>query len=54
MKLINVISARRIPKARIIKKFSALYFADIMGFCVMGNPFHLLVKVRPDHDFTDE
>ena len=39
---------------KIIKKFSLIYFTDIMGFCVMGNHFHLLVKMRPDHDFTDE
>ncbi|VEN75153.1 conserved hypothetical protein [Candidatus Desulfarcum epimagneticum] len=39
---------------KIIKKFSYIYFSDIMGFCVMDNHFHLLVKMRPDHDFTDE
>ena len=39
---------------KIIKKFSSLYFSDIMGFCVMGNHFHLWVKMHPVHDFSDE
>ena len=38
----------------LIKRLSALYFAEILGFCIMGNHFHLLVKMIPDHDFSDE
>ena len=37
----------------LIKRFSALYFTEILGFCLMGNHFHLLVKMIPDHRFTD-
>ncbi len=39
---------------KIIKKFGILYFVEIFGFCIMGNHFHLLVKMYPEHDFTDE
>jgi len=38
----------------LIKRFSALYFTEILGFCLMGNHFHLLVKMIPEIDFTDE
>ena len=38
----------------LIKRFSSLYFTEILGFCLMGNHFHLLVKMIPDHRFTDE
>jgi len=38
----------------LIKRFSGLYFTEILGFCLMGNHFHLLVKMIPDHRFTDE
>ena len=38
----------------LIKKFSSLYFVEIFGFCLMGNHFHLLVNMIPEHRFTDE
>ena len=38
----------------LIKRYSALYFVEILGFCLMGNHFHLLVKVLPEYKFTDE
>ena len=38
----------------LIKRFSKLYFAEIIGFCLMGNHFHLLVKMLPEGDFSDE
>jgi len=38
----------------LIKRFSALYFTEILGFCLMGNHFHLLVKMIPEDRFTDE
>jgi len=38
----------------LIKKFSSLYFTEILGFCLMGNHFHLLVKMFPENRFTDE
>ena len=38
----------------LIKRFSALYFTEILGFCMMGNHFHLLVKMIPKDQFTDD
>ena len=38
----------------LIKRFSALYFTEILGFCLMGNHFHLLVKMIPEDRITDE
>jgi REP element-mobilizing transposase RayT len=38
----------------LIKKFSSLYFTEILGFCLMGNHFHLLVKMIPESRFSDE
>ena len=38
----------------LIKRFSKLYFAEIIGFCLMGNHFHLLVKMLPEGDFSDK
>ena len=37
----------------LIQKFAALYFVEILGFCCMGNHFHLLVRMLPDTDFRD-
>jgi REP element-mobilizing transposase RayT len=31
----------------LIKRFSALYFTGILGFCLMGNHLHLLVEMIP-------
>jgi REP element-mobilizing transposase RayT len=38
----------------LIKRFSSLYFTEILGFCLMGNHFHLLVKMIPENRFSDE
>jgi REP element-mobilizing transposase RayT len=38
----------------LIKKYSELYLVEILGFCVMGNHFHLLVKMFPEYKFTNE
>jgi len=38
----------------LIKRYSALYFVEILGFCLMGNHFHLLVKMFPEYKFSDE
>ena len=38
----------------LIKSLSSLYFTEILGFCLMGNHFHLLVKIFPENRFTDE
>ena len=38
----------------LIKRYAALYLIEILGFCLMGNHFHLLVKMFPEYKFTDE
>lgn len=38
----------------LIKRYAALYFTEIYGFCLMGNHFHLLVKMIPEINYSDE
>ncbi len=38
----------------LIKRYASFYFTEILGFCLMGNHFHLLVKMFPENNFTDE
>jgi len=38
---------------KIIKRFAGMYLSEILGFCIMGNHFHLLVKMLPESDFSD-
>jgi putative transposase len=37
----------------LMKSLSRLYFSEILGFCCMGNHFHLLVRMLPDDGFSD-
>ena len=38
---------------KIIKRLSVVYFTEILGFCLLGNHFHLLVRMFPGRDFND-
>ena len=38
----------------LIKYTSSLFFTEILGCCLMGNHFHLIVKMIPENRFTDE
>ena len=38
----------------LIQRYAALYLVEILGFCLMGNHFHILVQVFPEKKFTDE
>ncbi len=38
----------------LIKWLSAVYFTEVFGFCIMGNHFHLLVKMKTGEHFSDE
>lgn len=38
----------------VIRKLSKLFLVEILGFCCMGNHFHLLVKTLPETEFSDE
>ena len=38
----------------LIRKYSDLYLVEILGFCLMGNHFHLLVRMFPEYKFSNE
>ena len=38
----------------LIQQLSAVYFTEVLGFCLMGNHFHLLVRMHPEASFSDE
>ncbi len=38
----------------IIQHFSTLYFIEVMGFCIMGNHFHILTRVHPGNTILDD
>ena len=38
----------------LIKRLSSVYFAEVLGFSLMGNHFHLLVRMQPGGNFADE
>ena len=38
----------------VIKRFASIYFCEVFGFCLMGNHFHLLVRMEPESAVTDE
>ena len=38
----------------IIQRFSRLFLVDVIGYCVMSNHFHLLVKMNPGEKMSDE
>ena len=38
----------------LIQRLSAVYFTEVLGFCLMGNHFHLLVRMLPESTFSDE
>ncbi len=38
----------------LIKKLSKIYFTEVFGFSVLGNHFHLLVRMHPGEDYDDE
>ncbi len=37
-----------------IKKLSSVYFAEVLGFSILGNHFHLLVRMHPGDNVSDE
>ncbi|WP_045214903.1 transposase [Desulfonatronovibrio magnus] len=38
----------------LIKKLSSFYFVDVLGFALLGNHFHLVIRMYPESDPTDE
>ena len=39
---------------QLIRRLSDVYFTEVLGFCLMGNHFHLLVKMHPGEDIPDQ
>jgi REP element-mobilizing transposase RayT len=39
---------------KLIRELGKLYFTEIIGYCIMGNHFHALIKMLPESDFSDE
>ncbi len=39
---------------KLIRRLSSVYFAEVIGFCLMGNHFHLLVRMHPGEKYSDE
>lgn len=39
---------------KLIKKWSKIFFVEVLGFAIMGNHFHLVVRVYPEHMVSDE
>ncbi|WP_045220273.1 transposase [Desulfonatronum thioautotrophicum] len=37
-----------------VAKLCKIYFVDLLGFCLMGNHFHLVVRVNPSDRLTNE
>ncbi len=37
-----------------VEKLSRLYFTEVLGFCCMGNHFHLLVRMHSEKEFDDD
>ena len=38
---------------QLIQHYSAIYFAEVLGFCLMGNHFHLVVRIHPGEGYSD-
>jgi REP element-mobilizing transposase RayT len=38
----------------LIKRLSSIYFTEILGLCLMGNHFHLLVRMHTEDEYSDE
>ena len=39
---------------QVIKKLSSVYFAEVLGLCLMSNHWHLAVRVHPGKSYSDE
>jgi len=38
---------------KIIKKFSSVYFTEVLGYCIMGSHIHLVVRMLPESLISD-
>jgi len=38
----------------LVQRFSSIFFVDVLGYCIMGNHFHLVVRMHPGDEFQDQ
>jgi len=38
----------------LIQHLSSVYFAEVLGYCIMGTHFHLVVRMNPGDQFEDQ
>ncbi len=38
----------------LIKDLSGIFFVEVFGFCIMGNHFHLLAKMKTIEEYSDD
>ncbi len=38
----------------LIKRLSTVYFVEVLGFCIMGNHFHLMARMYPGDCYDDD
>ena len=38
----------------LIKDLSGIFFVEVFGFCIMGNHFHVLVKMKTIEEYSDD
>jgi len=39
---------------QLIKHFSSVYFCEILGYCLMGNHFHIVLRMHPGEEYSDD
>ena len=39
---------------QLIKHFSSIYFTEILVYCLMGNHFHVVVRIHPSERYSDD
>ncbi len=39
---------------KILKRYTSIYFSDVLGFCCMGNHFHLVLQMYPEDHCTNQ
>ncbi len=37
----------------LLKRLRAVFFVDVIGFCIMGNHFHILVNIKRSENYCD-
>jgi putative transposase len=38
----------------LMRRLSEFYFAEVLGFSILGNHFHLLVRMHPESSYSEE